>query len=169
MPTYYTQNGAYIRNPQAYARTSAPMYKTKYTESSDINTPTAIYKLNLENGKKYIGKTNNVYRRMTEHFSGNGSQVTKKFKPVSAKIVDKVPGFFSDKKEQEQTDKYVNKYGYSNVRGGKYTNSKTLKHDKHRHTKSDYYTSRYYSEPKTDDCPFYINSDSDDYSNSDDY
>ena len=106
---------------------------------------------------------------MTEHFSGNGSQVTKKFKPVSAKIVDKVPGFFSDKKEQEQTDKYIHKYGYSNVRGGKYTNSKTLKHDKHRHTKSDYYTSRYYSEPKTDDCPFYINSDSDDYSNSDDY
>ena len=32
-----------------------------------------------------------------------------------------------DKLEQKYTDKYIKKHGYQNVRGGKYTNSKTLK------------------------------------------
>ena len=127
MPNYYTQSGQIIRNPEAYARTGAPMYTTRYTESKDINAPTAIYKMNLEGGKKYVGKTTNVDRRMDQHFSGNGAKVTKKFKPINAKVVDEVPGFFSDDVEQEYTDEYINKYGYENVRGGMYTNSKTLK------------------------------------------
>ena len=127
MPKYYTQSGQIIRNPDAYARTGAPMYETKYSESRDINAPTVVYKMNLEGGKKYIGKTTDVDRRMDQHFSGNGAKVTKKFKPIDAKVVDEVPGFFSDDVEQEYTDEYINKYGYENVRGGMYTNSKTLK------------------------------------------
>ena len=127
MPTYYTQSGQKIRNSEAYARTGAPMYTTKHTESKDINAPTAIYKMNLEGGKKYVGKTTNVDRRMDQHFSGNGAKVTKKFKPINAKVVDEVPGFFSDDVEQEYTEEYIDKYGYENVRGGMYTNSKTLK------------------------------------------
>ena len=127
MPNYYTQSGQIIRNPDAYARTGAPMYTTRYTESKDINAPTAIYKMNLEGGKKYVGKTTNVDRRMDQHFSGNGAKVTKKFKPINAKVVDEVPGFFSDDVEQEYTEEYIDKYGYENVRGGVYTNSKTLK------------------------------------------
>ena len=127
MTKYYTQSGEVIRNPDAYARTGAPMYTTRYTESKDINAPTAIYKMNLEGGKKYVGKTTNVDRRMNQHFSGGGAKVTKKFKPIDAKVVDEVPGFFSDDVEQEYTEEYIGKYGYENVRGGKYTNSKTLK------------------------------------------
>ena len=127
MPRYYTQSGQKIRNSEAYARTGAPMYTTKDTESKDINAPTAIYKMNLEGGKKYVGKTTDVDRRMDQHFSGNGAKVTKKFKPIDAKVVDEVPGFFSDDVEQEYTEKYIDKYGYENVRGGMYTNSKTLK------------------------------------------
>ena len=50
----YTQSGQKIYNPEAYAKTGAPMYKTKYTESKNINEKTYIYKLDLENGKKYI-------------------------------------------------------------------------------------------------------------------
>ena len=129
MPTYYTQSGQIIRNPEAYAMTGAPMYETEWpaSEPKDINAPTAIYKMNLEGGKKYIGKTTNFDRRMKQHFSGNGAKVTKKFKPINAKVVDEVPGFFSDDVEQEYTDEYIEKYGYENVRGGMYTNSKTLK------------------------------------------
>ena len=55
--TYYTKNGKKIWKPTAYAKTGAPMYKTKYKDSTNINAPTSIYKLNLENNKKYIGKT----------------------------------------------------------------------------------------------------------------
>ena len=83
--------------------------------------------MNLEGGKKYIGKTTDVDRRIDQHFSGNGAKVTKKFKPIDAKVVDEVPGFFSDDVEQEYTEEYIHKYGYENVRGGIYTNSKTLK------------------------------------------
>ena len=127
MPNYYTQSGQKIRKPEAYARTGAPMYTTCYTESKDINAPTAIYKMNLEGGKKYVGKTKDVDRRMDQHFSGNGAKVTKKFQPIDAKVIDEVPGFFSDDVEQEYTEEYIDKYGYENVRGGMYTNSKTLK------------------------------------------
>lgn len=130
MSKYYTKSGNIIRNPEAYAMTGAPMYKTKYSESKDINVPTTIYKLNLENGKKYIGKTMDIDRRMDQHFSGNGAKVTKKFKPIDGKIIDEVPGFFSDKVEHEYTEEYIEKYGYNKVRGGYYTNSHTLKKTK---------------------------------------
>lgn len=130
MPTYYTETGEKVRNPEAYALTGAPMYKTKYGDKKDINAPTAIYKMNLENGKKYIGKTTSVERRMYQHFSGNGSKVTQKFKPISGEVIDEVPGFFSDEVEHEYTKEYIEKHGYNNVRGGYYTNSKTLKNEK---------------------------------------
>lgn len=126
MPTYYTQSGEKIRYPETYALTGAPMFKTKYSESKDINAPTTIYKLNLEDGKKYVGKTTNFDRRMDQHFSGNGSKVTKKFKPIDGKTIDEVTGFFSDEVEQGCTEEYIKKYGYDKVRGGYYTNSKTL-------------------------------------------
>jgi hypothetical protein len=125
MPQYYTEYGKKIYNPAAYAKTGAPMYK--YNSNVNINETTQIYKLNLEDGKKYVGKTTNIDRRMNQHFSGNGAKVTKKFKPIDGKVVDECHGYFSDKLEQKHTDKYINKHGYNNVRGGKYTNSKTLK------------------------------------------
>jgi predicted GIY-YIG superfamily endonuclease len=120
--TYYTKNGKKIWKPTAYAKTGAPMYKTKYNDSTNINVPTSIYKLNLKNNKKYIGKTANLDSRMKQHFSGNGSQVTKKFKPIRGEV----PGYFSNKAEQKYTEKYISKCGYENVRGGSYTNSTTL-------------------------------------------
>ena len=125
MPTYYTKNGKKIMYPNAYAKTGAPMYTygTKY----NINAPTNIYKLNLEGDKKYVGKTTNINRRMEQHFSGNGAKVTQKFKPINGEIVDTCPGFFADDLEQKHTDANIKKYGYHNVRGGMYTNSKTLK------------------------------------------
>ena len=48
MSTYYTENGTIIRNPEAYARTGAPMFKTKYGNTRNINEETDIYKLNLK-------------------------------------------------------------------------------------------------------------------------
>jgi hypothetical protein len=125
--TYYTKNGDYIHNPTAYAKTGAPMYKNDYGEGKNINEETDIYCLDLECGKKYIGKTNNIHKRMKQHFSGNGAKVTQKFKPVNGEIIDTCPGYFSNKIEQEHTNNYINEFGYSNVRGGTYTNSKTLK------------------------------------------
>ena len=130
MPTYYTQNGDIIKNPTAYSKTGAPMYKTQYGGSYEpgpnINKDTYIYKLELEKGKKYIGKTTDINKRMDQHFSGNGSQVTKKFKPIEGEVIYVCPGFISDQVEQEHTEDNISTHGYQNVRGGKYVNSKTL-------------------------------------------
>ena len=105
-------------------------YKTKYGETTNINEETDIYKLKLQNDKKYIGKTTNIDRRMNQHFSGNGAKVTQKFKPIEGEVIDSCPGFFADKLEQIHTEENIDKYGYENVRGGKYTNSTTLKKTK---------------------------------------
>ena len=48
MPQYYTEYGKKIYNPEAYAKTGAPMYK--YNSNVNINETTQIYKLNLEDG-----------------------------------------------------------------------------------------------------------------------
>jgi|TARA_B110000483_G_C18201784_1_gene545575 hypothetical protein len=129
MPTYYTEKGVYIRNPDAYARTGAPMYQSK-SGSTNINKETSIYKLNLQNGKKYIGKSTDVDRRMDQHFSGNGAKVTQKFKPIEGKVLDSCPGYFADGLENEYTEDYMEKNGYDNVRGGSHCNSKTLHYNK---------------------------------------
>ena len=126
MVKYYTKGGAIINNPAAYAKTGAPMYNDKYQNGKNINETTYIYKLNLENNKKYIGKTTNIDRRMHQHFNGNGSMVTKKFAPKNGEIVEVCNGYFSNNAEQQQTNKCIKTHGYQNVRGGKYTNSKTL-------------------------------------------
>jgi hypothetical protein len=124
---YYTQNGIEIRNPVAYAKGGSPMFESdSIYDTKDINQNTYIYKINLEDGKKYIGKTVNIQRRMRQHFTGNGSKVTKKFKPVKYKILDNCPGFLADEIEQIYTNSYIVKYGYNNVRGGTYTNSISL-------------------------------------------
>jgi len=129
MAQFYTKSGTKIRNPTAYAATGAPMFNTKYGNSKNINEETDIYKLDCKNGKKYIGKTTNIEKRLNQHFTGNGAQVTKKFTPYRAEILETIPGYFADEAEQDHTDDNINKYGYDNVRGGKYTNSKTLKYN----------------------------------------
>jgi len=48
----------------------------------DIENVNYVYSLNLKGGRKYVGKTNNIDRRMQEHFSGNGSKWTKKYNPT---------------------------------------------------------------------------------------
>ena len=55
MPKYYTKQGKQIYNPSAYAKTGAPMYSNEV--KGNINAPTKIYKLNLEDGPLPIIKT----------------------------------------------------------------------------------------------------------------
>ena len=83
---YYTQTGEYIKNPKGYAKTGAPMYESQSIyDTNDINKETFIYKLDLEDGKIYIGKTGNVQKRMKQHFSGHGARVKKKLNRLNAK------------------------------------------------------------------------------------
>jgi|UniRef100_A0A6C0F0T2 cellular nucleic acid-binding protein len=79
---------------------------------------TNIYVLLLEEGKYYIGKSNDVFKRCIEHFEGSGSCWTKKYKPLKLqKTIENVSPFEEDKITKE----YMLKYGIENVRGGTYT------------------------------------------------
>ncbi len=77
-----------------------------------------IYVLELENGKYYIGKTDNIERRYKEHKSGNGSEWTSLYKP---KKILRIHQSTSEHDENNITKDYMKKYGIENVRGGAYS------------------------------------------------
>ena len=84
-----------------------------------------IYVLELVNGKYYVGKTQNPQLRLDSHFTANGSEWTRLYKPV--RIVEIIPncdGYDEDK----YTRIYMDKYGISNVRGGSYVATQLDKH-----------------------------------------
>lgn len=169
---YYTKSGTRINKPSVYAKTGAPMFKTFYNKQGDkiynpkaytksggelyakenINQPKSIYKIECEKGKIYIGQTKDIDKRMEQHFSGNGSKVTNKFKPIEGKEIAVVPGYLAEKIEQKYTEKYIKNYGYDNVRGGIYVNSKTLTYNSYdSDIYSDSYDSDIYSDNYSDD------------------
>ena len=80
-----------------------------------------IYVLKLEKGKYYVGKTNNPRFRLENHFNSNGSQWTKKYKPL--KIIEIKPDC-DDYDEDKYTKIYMDKYGIENVRGGSFVSIK---------------------------------------------
>ena len=76
-----------------------------------------IYVLKLEQGKYYIGKTNNPQFRLENHCNGNGSAWTQKYKPLK---VIKLLQNKDDYDEDKYTRQYMDKYGIANVRGGSF-------------------------------------------------
>jgi hypothetical protein len=84
-----------------------------------------IYILQLEQGKYYIGKTNNPQFRLETHFNSNGSEWTKIYKPL--RIVEIKPNC-DDYDEDKYTRIYMDKYGITNVRGGSFVSVKLSKY-----------------------------------------
>ena len=79
-----------------------------------------IYVLSLQDNKYYIGKTNTPYKRITSHFSNDGSAWTKKYKPID---IHKIIPDCDDFDETKYTLEYMKKHGINNVRGGLYYNT----------------------------------------------
>jgi len=78
-----------------------------------------IYILKLFEDKWYIGKTNNLQKRLKSHYEGRGSEFTKIYK------VEKLYNYFEMKSifdEDNTVKEYMIKYGIDNVRGGSYSN-----------------------------------------------
>lgn len=86
-----------------------------------------VYILNLGNGKKYVGYTNNYKKRMNAHFTGRGSMVTRKYNP---KFIEKIiPCYninYALTVERNVTLKLRKKYGKNKVRGSYWVNSKNF-------------------------------------------
>jgi predicted GIY-YIG superfamily endonuclease len=49
---------------------------------------TSIYILKLDNGKYYVGKSNHVRQKYSDHISGNGSEWTRLYKPISIRFTE---------------------------------------------------------------------------------
>ena len=78
---------------------------------------TIIYILQLIDDKYYVGKTNNVSKRMDDHNSHMGSEWTKRYSPISIlHVYENCDSFDEDK----YTIKMMSQYGIENVRGGTY-------------------------------------------------
>ncbi len=76
-----------------------------------------LYILLLEQGKFYVGYTNRPNgARFLEHFSGNGAGWTKRYKPIE--VIEFREGTEAD--EDELTLEMMRKYGWYNVRGGRW-------------------------------------------------
>lgn len=77
-----------------------------------------IYVLQLQNDKYYVGKTINPHFRIETHFTNNGSEWTKLYKPI--KLVELIPNC-DHYDEDKYTYKYMDMFGIDNVRGGSYS------------------------------------------------
>lgn len=77
-----------------------------------------IYVLQCEDNKYYVGKTDTNKFRIDTHFDSNGSEFTKKYKPIDIyQIIPECDKYDEDK----YVKKYMDKYGIDNVRGGTYS------------------------------------------------
>jgi len=77
-----------------------------------------IYVLKLEDDKYYVGRTNDLHKRLNEHQSSTASAWTKKYKMTDVEEVYKGDVF----DEEKYVIKYMAIYGIDNVRGGSYSN-----------------------------------------------
>jgi predicted GIY-YIG superfamily endonuclease/ribosomal protein S14 len=78
---------------------------------------TNIYILKLQQGKFYVGKSQDPMGRYAEHLAGQGSAWTRRYKPVGVeKILENASPFDEDKLVKEM----MAKHGIENVRGGSY-------------------------------------------------
>jgi hypothetical protein len=76
-----------------------------------------IYSLKCEQNKYYVGRTNNVDIRYQQHLNGEGSQWTRKYKPISILNTYSSNSPFD---EDKTTKELMVNYGIDNVRGGSY-------------------------------------------------
>jgi predicted GIY-YIG superfamily endonuclease len=86
-------------------------------QQNDERSPN-VYILELEQGKLYVGRTTDIAKRIEQHFLGEGSAWTKRYKPVAVVATMHTVDMFDE-------DKWVKicmrSAGIDNVRGGSYS------------------------------------------------
>lgn len=95
--------------------------KTKLEKFEFLKQLPGVYVLELEQGYYYIGESDNMYRRIFEHFMKRGAKLTLLYEPT------KFLCYYEEentkerlKLENEITEEYIEKYGAGKVRGGIY-------------------------------------------------
>ena len=91
-----------------------------------LTTSLSIYVLELQKGKYYVGRTENMDNRYQQHLNGKGSEWTKLYKPI--KILKEYKNA-SPYDEDKTVIEYMDKFGIENVRGGIYSKINLNKDD----------------------------------------
>ena len=116
MPNY-KKKYTYSKKTNYKKKTSTYKKKT-YKKKSNVYT----YSLNLKGGKKYVGYTTNIKKRLNQHFSGNGSKVTQECRPISINHIQKCRNVNTAKKSETIIYKKMSNYhGKNKVRGAGHT------------------------------------------------
>ena len=106
------------------SHTAHDCFAKKHINGGKVNDVHYVYSLNLEGGRKYVGKTDDIKRRMDEHFGGSGSKWTKKYKPTGINHVQVCRS--SETQAKAETIVYHKLAGYhgkSVVRGAGHTSA----------------------------------------------
>ena len=109
LPDIATPN---LNAPPVRPKTKARSLSTTHAPREASNM--SVYVLELEGGRYYVGYTDDVPRRIAEHFMARGAHWTRTHPPV--KVLEVVPG--NKELENATTIALMCKYGWRNVRGG---------------------------------------------------
>lgn len=111
-------NEEVLTETQAELKRIRKFYDTTSTAASFFPFGTEyVYVWELEQGKYYIGYSENLSQRLEQHIADEGAVWTKKYKPLS--IVEIVRG--NKDIEKAKTLEYMKLKGFENVRGAGYT------------------------------------------------
>jgi predicted GIY-YIG superfamily endonuclease len=80
-----------------------------------------LYILELNQGKWYVGTTQNIKTRYTQHCNGKGAAFTKKYPPIKIFSYNIVPENTARLREDFEVKRLMGEHGIENVRGGSYS------------------------------------------------
>jgi predicted GIY-YIG superfamily endonuclease len=108
------ENEEILSETQSELKRIRKFYDTSSTAGSFFPFGTEyVYVWELEEGKYYVGYSENLSGRLEQHTTGDGALWTKKYKPVS--ILEIVRG--GKDVEKVKTLEYIKLKGFENVRG----------------------------------------------------
>lgn len=106
------------------SHTAKDCYAKAHKSGKTVNKVHCVYALNLEGGRKYIGKTDDIQRRLGEHFGGNGAKWTQKYGPTSVHKIQICKNPTNQAKAETIVYKKMSDYhGKDRVRGAGHTSS----------------------------------------------
>ena len=104
-----------LENYARSCRNFKKLHRVKPMDSAfQVSCCSLVYCLQLENGKYYVGTSNQINLRIAAHFEGEGSRWTKLHKPVRIHSVC----LGNRTTERRVTLEMMAKFGWKNVRGG---------------------------------------------------